>query len=125
MKKSNIKENAKMILASNPKMAEVFMTSDGQGFTTKGRAEAHQNQLDAKKEVINVKRDEKPVAPKADESLLDLSVPKLTEALKELSDAEALNQLLADENAKGDDARKGAVNAIEDRLAAIAEPVQD
>jgi hypothetical protein len=122
MKKAQIKENAATILASNPKMPEVFMTSDGQGFSAENRAEAHQITLGADKKVMHVERAQKveaPLEPKADQSILDLSVPKLTEALQELTDVDALNALLEAENAKGDAARSTAVKAIQERLAAV------
>jgi hypothetical protein len=121
MKKEQIKAIAATILASNAKMPEVFMTWDGQGFSAENRAEAHQGTIDASKKVIQVKRAEKveaPVEPKADESILDLSVPKLTEALQELTDVDALTALLEAENAKGDAARSTAVKAIKERLEA-------
>lgn len=130
MKTSKIKALAASMLSANPKLEEIFMTSNGQGYTQKNVAESRQNSIDASKKVITFDRSilvadaPKKATEPASESILDLSVPKLTEALEKVSDVDALTQLLADENAKGDDARSTAIKAIESRLEAV-KPAQD
>lgn len=123
MKKNNIEAIAVAILASNPKLKEVFMTSDGQGFTTEEIAEKHQKTLGEVVAIVSYKA----VAKKAakTESILDLSVAKLTAAIKEEKDVAILTNLLAGENAKGEDVRTSAVKAIQDRLDAISAETED
>lgn len=130
MKKSKIKDIAAQCLAANPSLEAIHMTSDGQGYSRLELAESRQHTIDASKKVISVNRVEKaaaPVQPEGDktDSLVDLSVPKLTEALKDVSDVEQLTVLLAEETDKGEAARSTAIKAIEDRLEELASQDED
>lgn len=74
-KKATIAEKAEIILASNPSIDVIYMCSNGQGFTSEGKAENVQLNLDQKKKVQVFKRAEKE-APKTE-------APKKAEPKKE------------------------------------------
>ena len=123
MKKVNIEDNAAQILAANPNIKEVFMTSDGQGFTSESVAFNHQKTIDASVEVESFKREAAPASEGG--SIVDLSIAKLTEAIKDEVNVVVLKDLLAAETAKGNDKRKGALDAIQERIDAVTNDNQD
>lgn len=121
MKKSKIKELGEMMLASNQKLDEVHLTSDGMGYSQLHIAENRQNEINKALKVITVKRKEEGNTGDND-SIIKLPVKDLIEALKNVADKEALEKLLAEETAKGKDARKTALEAIQERIEAVENP---
>lgn len=120
MKKNNIQEIAAQILAANTKLKEVFMTSDGQGFSDENIAKGHQGTIDAKIEVQTFKREVTSGNGSDGGSVVDLSVADLKEAIKDEKNIDVLNDLLDKETAKGEDKRKGALAAIQERIDAVS-----
>lgn len=124
MAKTNIPEDTlKQVFAQHPKAEKLFITSDGQIFTAENKAEAHVPRLEDRKIKTVVKTDlittsQAPETPKT-ESILDLSLKNLEPEIEKIQDVETLVALKAEENDKGEDARKGAIELIEDRIKAI------
>lgn len=116
MKKENTTEyKVEQIFAQHEGLEEIFMCADDQAFRNEDAATAHAKNCKSTK-VTNYKRPEVK-AVKAD-SVLDLSVAKLTEALEQITAIEELDKLIADENAK-EAPRKTAVEALEERKAVL------
>ena len=124
MKEDNsVETKIKQVFKDNPTLKEAYFVSNGNAFTNKDKAEAFSVNLKdqtvkhlKRKDVLGAKK-QAPAASK----LIDLSVKKLAKAIEEETDMAVLEALKAEETAKGKDARKGALDAIDARIIAIAE----
>lgn len=123
---------AKPYFEGESKHEELFVTSDGQVFTEESFSDAHRSRL-PEKEAIKVTRTEalaeaelgkKTKSNKKDKgtdqpSVLNSNLKELPKSLEVIADVEVLEALKVEENAKGEDARKGAIEAIDARIDAI------
>lgn len=126
MENENTRDSkVKQMFEQHPAMDEVYVTSDDYGFTELHRADAHAGNLKAKKvdhytRSVFMSKEETPVSAPVGSEISQMSVKNLTEAIKEVATVEALEVLKAEELAKGEEARKTAVKAIEDRIAELS-----
>ncbi len=114
---SKYQAKADKVFNDYPKAKEVFVTSDGQGFLNENRAKLHATSLKdkavydfQKKGVENVTKE--PV---------ELTVKDLQDFARDSSDIPVLQKMLEDEKAKGEEARKGAISALETRIKTLQE----
>ncbi len=120
MAKKTQQERAQTYLERNPKIKELFGTSDGFNFEKIQDALSHSTTLDnkgltvyranGKSETLDTKE---PISDQPD--FLKLSVKKMGEALSEINDLEALKGYL-DYEQKTEQPRSTAVKAIESRI---------
>ncbi len=123
MNKENTREKKiEQMFALNPEMDEVFVTSNDLGFTDEVKANSHAHGLKDKK-VKKYTRKDVLKKPPAKSKILDQGVKKLTAALEEVTDVAILEALKAEEASFGDEARKTAIAAIEDRIKAITDAI--
>lgn len=111
-------EKVAIMFASNPKIDTLHVTCDGHGFTTDTTADAHASGLPDKKVQVYERETKKPDAPELSAEL-QLGLKELKPALEEINDAEKLEALATEEEARGDEARKGAIKLIAERIEAI------
>ena len=121
------KERIKAMFEANKHLNKLVITSDGYGFTegSKAHAEAHQATLTSG-EIAEVTRadyfpEENP--PTEDRGLLDGNLKSVKKQVAALDSMETLEELKAEELSKGDEARKGAVEAIESRIEELTKAI--
>lgn len=128
MNPENTREKkVEQMFAQNPEVATVFVTADDFGFTAESRADSHAQSL-KDRTIETFTRDQffptEPAEAAEGDDLLALSVPKLIKAISDVSDVEALQALKATEEAKGDAARKTAVEAIQARIDVLVAEIE-
>ena len=102
------------VFAQNPELDEIFVTSNDFAWRQKSKAESHAATLkDDKVETFKREKLEEKTG-----SILELSVKPLTEALNQINEVEAL-EALKEEEAAMESPRKGALKAIEARIAVL------
>lgn len=111
------------MFAQNPDLETVFVTSDDFGFSKESSADSHAQAL-TNKEVEAFKREQFFPVENTDVDILALSVPKLVKAIADVNDIEQLNALKDAEEAKGETARKSAVEAIQVRIDALVAEIE-
>ena len=118
MKDNSREKKVEQMFAQNPDINKVHVTADGFGFTAATRADSHAQSLKDKTVEVFTRDQFFPTedAPVGDNELAKLSVPKLVKAIAEVNDIEALHAAKDAEEAKGENARKTAVEAIQARI---------
>lgn len=114
---NKFQEKANEIFKQFPKTDEVFVTSDVQGFLSENRANLHAKTL----KNGSVKSFQKEIKETSNDEPVELTVKQLEEFARDASDIPALEQMLVKEKVKGENARKGAVSALETRIKTLKE----
>jgi hypothetical protein len=107
---NNLKKAAKEVFDANPTIGELHVSIDGQCFTTEHSAVEHTKGKLGK----YPDADQMPVAFKREETKLD----PVAEVIEKINQAASIDEVY---EAAGDDTRKSVTQAIEKRIAALAE----
>ncbi len=110
------------MFAQNAELSKVFVTSDDFGFTDENKANSYATSLKNKKVVAYSRDAFFPTKNKSE--ILDQGVKKLTAALEEVTDIKTLQALKEEEESLGDEARKTAVKAIEERIEVLVKDIE-
>lgn len=112
------------MFAQNSDLETVYVTSDDFGFKKESSADSHAQSLPDPKIETFIRAQFYPVEAPEGIDLLDLSVPKLTSAIAEETNIDTLQYLIDAEEAKENDARKTAVEALQARLDVVIADIE-